>query len=79
MCLHCYSQTNCFVVSQNFSPAKHTRCFKLESKPGRLFTSRVSYPSKTSHFVMALTCKGLRTLLCINLSEKKYEQVSFSG
>ena len=36
-------QTGCFVVSQLFSGARHVKCFKLGSKPGLLYVSRISY------------------------------------
>ena len=32
----CHLQTDCFVVSQLFSVARHAGCFKLESKLARL-------------------------------------------
>ena len=41
--IYFHPQTDCFVVSQLNRVARHARCFKLESKPGWLYTSRISY------------------------------------
>ena len=35
--IYCYPHTDCFIVSQIFRVAKHTRCFKLGSKPGWIY------------------------------------------
>ena len=34
VCVFCYPQTDCFIVSQFISVARHKRSFKLELKPG---------------------------------------------
>ena len=34
MYIYCHPQTDCFIVSQLFSVARHTRFPKLGSKPG---------------------------------------------
>ena len=39
------STDDCFIVSQLFSVAKHTRCFKLGLKPGWFYISQISYSS----------------------------------
>ena len=39
--IYCHPQTDCFVISQLFTVARHTRCFKPWSK---LYVSRISYP-----------------------------------
>ena len=35
--IHCHPQTNCFVVSQLFSVARHVGRLKLGSKPAQLY------------------------------------------
>ena len=42
--IYCHPQTDCFVVPQLFSVARHTRCFKLGSKPIWLYVSQILYP-----------------------------------
>ena len=42
--IYCHSQTNCFIESQHFSVARYVRCFKLGSKTGWIYVSRMSYP-----------------------------------
>ena len=42
--IYCHQQTDCFVVSQLFSVARHARCLKLGSKFCRLYVSRISNP-----------------------------------
>ena len=37
MYVYCHSQTDCFVVSQLFSVARHAGRFKLGSKPAQLY------------------------------------------
>ena len=41
---YCHPKTDCFVVSQLSSVAKHTKCFKLGLKPNWLYISWISYP-----------------------------------
>ena len=41
--IYCYPQTECFVVSQLFSVARHARCFKQGSKPAWLYATWISY------------------------------------
>ena len=40
--IYCHPQTDCFIVSQLFSVARPTRCFKLRSKPWWIYVSRTS-------------------------------------
>ena len=47
--MHCHPQTNCFVISQLISMARHARCFKPGSKLGWLYTSRISYRTAISN------------------------------
>ena len=35
--IYCHPQTDCFIVSQLFSVARHVGCLKLESKPTQLY------------------------------------------
>ena len=39
-----HPRKNCFIVSQLFSIARHVRCFKLGSKPSRLYVNRIFSP-----------------------------------
>ena len=41
--IHCHPQTKCFIASLIFCGARHARCLKLGSKPGRLYVSRISH------------------------------------
>ena len=43
--IYCHPQTDCFVVSQLFSVARHVGCLKLGSKPAQLTLDLVSYHS----------------------------------
>ena len=42
--IYCNRQTDCFVISQLFSVATTTRCFKQGSKPSWLYVHQTSYP-----------------------------------
>ena len=35
--IYCHPKTDCFVVSQLFSAARHVGCLKLGSKPSQLY------------------------------------------
>ena len=35
--IYCHPQTDCFVVSQHFSVARHVGCLKLGLKPTQLY------------------------------------------
>ena len=41
--IYCYRSTDCFVVSQLISGARHVRYLKLGPKSGWLYVSRISY------------------------------------
>ena len=43
--IYCHPRTDYFVVSLLFSVDRHVSCFKLSSKPGWLYISRISYPT----------------------------------
>ena len=46
--IYCHPQTDCFVVSQLFSVARHLRCLKLGSKPAQLYV-RLSIMLHSQH------------------------------
>ena len=41
--IYSHPKTDCFVVSQIISVARHARCFKQRSKPGQLDNRRTPY------------------------------------
>ena len=59
----CHPQTDCFVVSQLFSMARHARGFKLGSKPGWLYVSQISY---------------LRAIIILSISEGIFLKIIFT-
>ena len=45
VCVYSHPHTDCFVVSQLFSVARHVECLKLGLKPAQLSLDLVSYRS----------------------------------
>ena len=66
VCVYCHPRTDCFVVSQLFSVARHVGCLKLGSKPTQLYvrfsilplSQQSTYASSgiIRHYVAAFVC-----------------------
>ena len=54
--IYIYIYTDCFVLPQLFSVARHTRCCKLRLKPDLLYISQISY---SWAFVILIVSEGI--------------------
>ena len=64
--IYCHPQTDCFVISQLFSVARHVGCFKLGSKPAQLYvrlsiislSQQMNYVNSViiKHYVVDFVC-----------------------
>ena len=47
--IYCHPQTDCFVVSQLFSVARHVGCLKLGLKPAQLYVRLIPLCQQVNH------------------------------
>ena len=73
--IYCHPQTDYFIVSQLFSVARHTGCFKLGLKPTQLYVRPIIYHSAIGNLMPAWEFKAFCKNFCFLL---KAYQVSIS-